>query len=50
MGRPLRSFVIEKYGEYKHLFEKPKTSKKEVFEKIASAFSEAAVVVVSGEQ
>ena len=42
--------LIEKYGEYKHLFGKPKTSKKEVFEKIASAFSEAADVVVSGEQ
>jgi len=42
--------LIEKYGECKHLFGKPKTSKKEVFEKIASAFSEAADVVVSGEQ
>ena len=41
--------LIEKYGEYKHLFGKPKTSKKEVFEKIASAFSEAADGVVSGE-
>lgn len=41
---------IEKYGEYKHLLGKPKTSKKEVFEKIASAFSKAADVVVSREQ
>lgn len=42
--------LIEKYGEYKHLLGKPKTSKKEVFEKIASAFSKAADVVVSREQ
>ena len=42
--------LIEKYGEYKHLFGKPKTSKKEVFKKIASAFSKAADVIVSGEQ
>ena len=42
--------LIEKYGEYKHLCGKPKTSKKDVFEKIASAFSEAADVVVSREQ
>lgn len=42
--------LIEKYGEYKHLFGKPKTSKKEVFEKIASALSKAADVVVSREQ
>ena len=50
MRRALRTLFIEKYGEYKHLFGKPKTSKKDVFEKIASAFSEAADVVVSGEQ
>ena len=31
---------IKNYGEYKHLFGKPKTNKKkEVFEKIASAFN-----------
>lgn len=42
--------LIEKYDEYKHLLGKPKTNKKEVFEKIANAFGEAADVVVSGEQ
>jgi len=45
----LVNWLIEKYGEHMHLFGKPKTSKKEAFEKIASAFSEAADVV-SGEQ
>ena len=50
VGRPLCCLVIEKYGEYKHLFGNPKTSKKEILEKIASAFSKAADVAVSGKQ
>ena len=42
--------LIEKYGEYKHLFGKPKTSKKEVFQKTPSTFSDAADVVLYLEQ
>ena len=42
--------LIEQYRKFKHLLKQPKTKKKEVFDKIASKFNEAADVVVTGEQ
>ena len=42
--------LIEKYELLKHLFKRPKTTKKQVFDKIANEFKGAADVVVTGKQ
>ena len=42
--------LIDKYTKSKHLFKKPRATKKEVFETIAQQFNEEADVLVDGNQ
>ena len=42
--------LIENYVHFKHLFKKGKTTKKDVFQKIADRFNEISTVKVSGDQ
>ena len=42
--------LIENYVHFKHLFKKRKTTKKDVFQKIADRFNETSTVKVSGDQ
>ena len=42
--------LIENYVHFKHLFKKGKTTKKDVFQKIADRFNETSTVKVSGDQ
>jgi len=42
--------LIENYVHFRHLFKKGKTSKTDVFQKIADRFNEASTVKVSGDQ
>jgi len=42
--------LIENYVHLKHLFKKGKTTKKDVFQKIADRFNETSTVKVSGDQ
>ena len=42
--------LIENYVHFKHLFKKGKTTKKDVFQKIADRFNETSTMKVSGDQ